>query len=178
MNTHLLKVGGLGFWGAEVWPYLGLCPPVGCKVSVKMLCGHVKHPVPSVIEWNTARGLSLKGAAVMTCPHCVASSSVEPCHCDATFRLGLRVPPMQERGGSEAPDHACHTGGLELYSGGSDRSGGGEGHRGESNRPLAPWHPPPCWPVIPCSRGMIICMTEPGAFAASDYDSPWQQAFF
>lgn len=33
-------------------------------------------------------------------------------------------------------------------------------------------------PVIPCSRGMIICMTEPGAFAASDYDSPWQQAFF
>lgn len=29
VNTHLLKVGGLGFWGAEVWPYLGLWPPVG-----------------------------------------------------------------------------------------------------------------------------------------------------
>lgn len=24
VNTHLLKVGGLGFRGAEVWPYLGL----------------------------------------------------------------------------------------------------------------------------------------------------------
>ena len=29
VNTHLLKVGGLGFWGAEVWPFLGLWPPVG-----------------------------------------------------------------------------------------------------------------------------------------------------
>lgn len=29
VNTHLLKVGGLGFWGAEVSPYLGFWPPVG-----------------------------------------------------------------------------------------------------------------------------------------------------
>lgn len=120
--------------------------------------------------------LSLKGAPVMTCPHCVASSGAEPCHCDAAFRLGLRVPPMQGRGGSQAPGHSCHTVAPGSYWA-SDRSGVG-GHKGESNRPLAPWHPPPCRPGIPCSRGMIICMTEPGAFAASDYDSPWQQAFF
>lgn len=27
VNTHLLKVGGLGFCGAEVWPYPGRWPP-------------------------------------------------------------------------------------------------------------------------------------------------------
>lgn len=52
------------------------------------MCDRVEH----------CEELSLKGAAVMTCPHCVASSSAEPCHCDATFRLGLRVPPLQEKG--------------------------------------------------------------------------------
>lgn len=79
--------------------------------------------------------------------------------------------------GSQALGHSCHTGELGLYCY-SDRSGGWGGLRGESNRPLAPWHPPACRPLIPCGRRMIICMTEPGAFAASDYDSPWQQAFF
>lgn len=34
----------------------------------------------------------------MTCPHCVASSGAEPCHYNAAFRLGLRVPPMQGSG--------------------------------------------------------------------------------
>lgn len=121
--------------------------------------------------------LSLKGAAVMTRPRCVASSGAEPCHSDAPFRLGERVPLMRGGAESQAPGHSCHTGAPGLYWA-SDRSGVGGGHRGESNRPLAPWHPPPRRPVIPCSRGMIIRMTEAGAFAASDYDSPWQQAFF
>ena len=58
VNTHLLKVGGLDFWGAEVWPYLGpLAPPPGCKVSVKMLSRHEKHPAPSVMEWGKAAAL-------------------------------------------------------------------------------------------------------------------------
>jgi len=37
----------------------------------------------------------LKGAAVMTCPLCVASSGAELCHYDVAFRLGLQVPAIQ-----------------------------------------------------------------------------------
>lgn len=99
--------------------------------------------------------------------HCV-----ELCHCGVTLWIGL----MQWRVVSQAPGQSCHTGSPWSHCA-SDRSGVGRGHRGESNRPLAPWHPPPHRPVIPCSRGMIICMTELGAFVASDYDSPWQRAF-
>lgn len=107
VNTHLLKVGGLGFWGAEACPYLGFDPPQGCKVSVKMLSRHEKHPCAKgdLVEESssTARSYPLKGAAVMTCPHCAASSGAEPCHFDAAFRLGLQVPQMQ--GGAGGGDH-------------------------------------------------------------------------
>lgn len=120
--------------------------------------------------------LSLKGAAVMTCPRCVASSGAQTLPLRYCFQIRpASATDARGWGGSQAPGHSCHTGAPGSYWA-SDRSG--VGHRGESNCPLAPWHPPPRRPVIPCSRGMIICMTEPGAFAASDYDSPWQQAFF
>lgn len=121
--------------------------------------------------------LSLKGAAVMTCPLCVASSGAELCCWDAAFRLGPQVPPLLGSRDHKLPvtlvtlEDWDRTGPLTGLVEGKDIVGS----------PIArwtPWHPPPCRPAIPCGSRMIICMTEPGAFAASDYDSPWQQAFF